>query len=132
MSNKSIEEIVGKYPQGVNDRYIFSKISGNAPLPYLVEIQRESFKWFLEKGLEDVLREVFPISNNAGTVEIDYVSHRFDEPQHTVIECKEADLTYSRKLRVTFNLRDTTTGTIREGGQQDVFMGDVPMMTDAG
>ncbi len=127
---KEIDEIVNKYPQGVNGRYNFSKISGSAPLPYLVEIQKESYEWFLEKGIDDVMKEVFPISNNSETVFIDYVSCRLEEPQYSIIHCKEADLTYSRKLKVTLSLRDKTTGEIKEG--QEVFMGEVPMMTDAG
>ena len=64
------------YPKINNDRINFSKISGNLELPYLVEIQTESYKNFLSKGIEEVLKDVFPIENNAKTVSIDYVSHR--------------------------------------------------------
>ncbi|MDY2723995.1 MAG: hypothetical protein SOV25_00130, partial [Candidatus Onthovivens sp.] len=83
------------YPKINNDRINFSKISGNLELPYLVEIQTESYKNFLSKGIEEVLKDVFPIENNAKTVSIDYVSHRLGEPEHDFYECKEKDLTYN-------------------------------------
>jgi len=118
------------YPAGINDRLNFSKISGSLSLPYLVEIQTESFKWFLEKGIDEVMREVFPIDNYAHTVFIDYVSCRFEKPLYTPLACKGGDLTYSSKLRVTLRLRNTQTGEIKE--ENEVFMGDVPMMTDSG
>jgi DNA-directed RNA polymerase subunit beta len=113
-----------------NDRIDFSKISGDTALPYLVEIQTDSFKWFVEKGLDEVLKEVFPIANYAGTVYIDYVNCHFEKPEYGPLECKEGDLTYSSKLKVTLRLRNKQTGEIKE--DNEVFMGDVPMMTDSG
>ena len=86
------------YKAGVNGRLNFNKISGDTPLPYLVEIQTDSYKWFLEKGINEVLAEVFPIENYAGTAAIDYVSCRLEAPQWDPLECKAADLTYSSKL----------------------------------
>jgi DNA-directed RNA polymerase subunit beta len=132
MSNEEnvVEKYKKKYGVGVNDRINFSKISGNTPLPYLVEIQTDSFKWFKEKGLDEVLKEVFPIANYANTVFIDYVSCHFEEPEYDPLECKEGDLTYSSKLKVTLRLRNKQTGEIKE--DNEVFMGDVPMMTDSG
>ncbi len=118
------------YPLLQNDRIDFSKISGHTPLPYLVEIQTDSFKWFLEKGIDEVFKEVFPISNYAENVFIDYVDCRFDKPEYGPLECKENDLTYSSKLRVTLRLSDKATGEIKEANE--VFMGDIPMMTDSG
>ena len=118
------------YPAGRNDRINFSKISGSLNLPYLVEIQTKSFEWFLETGLNEVMNEVFPIDNYAHNVFIDYVSCRFEKPLYTPLECKEGDLTYSSKLKVCLRLRNELTGEIKE--DQEVFMGDVPMMTDSG
>lgn len=118
------------YKAGLNDRIDFSKISGSTALPYLVEIQTDSFKWFLEKGLDEVLKEVFPIANYANTVFIDYVSCHFEAPEYGPLDCKESDLTYSSKLKVTLRLRNKTTGEIKE--DNEVFMGDIPMMTDSG
>ena len=88
------------YPVGVNGRLDFSKISGRLDLPYLVEIQTESYKWFLEKGLDEVLRECFPIANYSNTLFIDYVSCRLEEPKHDPMQCKSADLNYSSRLKV--------------------------------
>ena len=117
------------YPVGVNGRLDFSKISGSLNLPYLVEIQTDSYDWFLEKGLDEVLRESFPIANNSGTVFIDYVSCRLEEPKHTPMQCKAADLNYASKLRATLRVRFKNTGEIKEG---EVFMGDLPRMTESG
>lgn len=118
------------YPLLQNDRIDFSKISGHLELPYLVEIQTESFKWFLEKGIDEVFKEVFPIANYSENVFIDYVSCHFDKPEYGPLECKENDLTYSSKLRVTLRIRNKTNDELKEVGE--VFMGDVPMMTDSG
>ncbi len=118
------------YPLLQNDRIDFSKISGNSPLPNLVEIQTDSFKWFMEKGIDEVFKEVFPITNYAETVYIEYANCHFDKPEYGPLECKENDLTYSSKLRVTLRLNNKTTGEIKE--TSEVFMGDVPMMTESG
>ena len=117
------------YPVGINGRLDFSKISGRLDLPYLVEIQTESYKWFLEKGLDEVLRESFPIANYSGTLFIDYVSCRLEEPKHDPMQCKAADLNYSSKLKVTLRLRFKNSGEIKEA---EVFMGDLPRMTESG
>ena len=112
-----------------NNRIDYSKISGTLPLPNLVEIQTVSFRWFIEKGVDEVLRDVFPISNYSETLQIEYVSCRFDDPKYNYLECKERDTTYSAPLRVTLRLRFMETGEIKES---EVFMGDFPLMTDSG
>ncbi len=112
-----------------NQRIDYSKISGSLALPYLVEIQTESFHKFISKGIHEVLNDVFPISNYADTLQIEYVSSRFDEPKYDYLECKERDMTYSAPLRVTLRLRFKETGEIKES---EVFMGDFPLMTDSG
>ena len=119
------------YPKINNDRINFSKISGNLELPYLVEIQTESYKNFLSKGIEEVLKDVFPIENNAKTVSIDYVSHRLGEPEHDFYECKEKDLTYNIPFFATFKLTDRSSlnETIIDS---EIFMGDIPLMNDSG
>jgi DNA-directed RNA polymerase subunit beta len=118
------------YKAGINDRLDFSKISGSLALPNLVEIQTDSFKWFLNTGINDVMKEVFPIANYANTVFIEYVGCRFEEPEYGPLDCREGDLTYSSKLKVTLRLRFKATGEIKE--DNEVFMGDIPMMTDSG
>ncbi len=112
-----------------NNRIDFSKISGSTPLPNLVEVQTKSFKEFLEKGLDEVFKECFPIENYSGTAEIIYESFRFEEPEYSPLECKEGDLTYSAKLKCKLGLRIKASGEISES---EVFMGDIPMMTDSG
>ena len=117
------------YPVGINGRLDFSKISGRLPLPYLCEIQVDSYRWFLEKGIDDVLREVFPISNYTGTLSIDYYSCRLEEPKYSPLECKAGDMTYSSKLKVKLFLKFKSTGEIK---QAEVYMGEIPLMTESG
>ena len=112
-----------------NGRIDYSKISGTLPLPNLVEIQTESFKWFITQGIKDVLDDVFPIANYSETLQIEYVDCRFDQPKYDYLECKERDMTYSAPLRVTLRLRFKETGEIKES---EVFMGDFPLMTKSG
>ncbi len=133
MANKQqnvLKEYIEKYPARQNGRLDFSKISGSLELPYLVEIQTESFKRFLKDGVNEVFQEVFPIANYADTMDIEYVDCHFEEPEYGPLECKENDLTYSSKLKVTLRLHNKKTHEIKEGAE--VFMGDVPMMTDSG
>lgn len=117
------------YPKINNDRINFSKISGSLPLPYLVEIQTESYKNFLKDGIDEVFKDVFPIDNYAGTMSIIYNSFKLEEPKYGYLECKEKDLTYSSPLNVNLRLLDKTTG---EFVDSDVFMGEIPLMTDSG
>ena len=112
-----------------NNRVDYSKISGTLPLPNLVEIQTESFKWFITQGIKEVLEDVFPIANYSDTLQIEYVDCRFDQPKYDYLECKERDMTYSAPLRVTLRLRFKETGEIKES---EVFMGDFPLMTKSG
>ena len=96
------------YPAGPNGRLDFSKISGHLALPYLVEIQTDSYKWFLQKGIDDVLREVFPIANYSNTLAIDYLSSPLQEPKYNPLTCKHGDLTYSSNLKVNLRLSFTS------------------------
>jgi len=112
-----------------NNRIDYSKISGSLALPYLAEIQTESYTWFKEEGINEVLKEVFPIANYTTDAFIDYVSCRLDKSEYTYLDCKERDLTYSAPLRVTLRLRLKNSGEIKEA---EVFMGDLPLMTDSG
>ncbi len=112
-----------------NHRYDYSKISGDLPLPNLVEIQTKSYAEFLEKGLDEVFRESFPIENYIGTLTIEYISIRLGEPKHSYLECKEKDLTYNVPMYITVRLIHKETGEIQES---EVFMGDLPLMTSSG
>lgn len=119
------------YPRINNDRINFSKISGTLELPYLVEIQTESYKSFLETGIDEVLRDVFPIENFSKNLSIEYRSggYHLEAPKHTPLECKEKDLTFSSSLKVKLYLNDKTTGELKES---EVFMGEIPLMTESG
>ena len=112
-----------------NDRVDYSKISGELPLPNLVEIQTKSYEEFKEKGLDEVFKESFPIKNYTGTLSLDYVSMYFGEPKHSYLDCKAQELTYSVPIYVKLRL-------VRENGeiQEDdkVYMGDFPLMTNGG
>jgi len=112
-----------------NGRKDYSKISGELSLPNLVEIQTSSYKEFKEKGLDEVFREAFPIVNYSGTLSIDYVSCRLEEPKHTFLECKARDTTYSVSIYAKLQLIHKDTGEIQES---EVYMGEFPMMTNSG
>ena len=112
-----------------NERYDYSHVSGDLPLPNLVEIQTKSYEEFKEKGLDEVFREAFPILNYTETLSIDYVSVRFGEPKHTFLECKAQDLTYSVPIYVTLRLNHKESGEIQES---EVYMGEFPLMTSSG
>ncbi|CAN5324758.1 DNA-directed RNA polymerase subunit beta [soil metagenome] len=112
-------------------RLSFAKL--NEPLPVeeldLVAIQRDSFRWLREKGLREVLEEISPIEDFTGQMALSFSEHRFEEPKHSVDECKEKDMTYAAPLFVTAEFVNRTTGEIKS---QTVFMGDFPMMTEGG
>jgi DNA-directed RNA polymerase subunit beta len=112
-----------------NSRRDYSKISGTLPLPNLVEVQTESYQWLIETGLDEALKDVFPITNYADNLELQYLNFRFDEPSYTYLECKERDMTYSAPLRVTLRLIFKETSVINDA---EVFLGDFPMMTESG
>ncbi len=113
-----------------NGRKDYSKISGELSLPNLVEIQTSSYAEFKEKGLDEVFREAFPILSYSGTLAIEYVSCRLEQPKHTYLECKARDTTYSAPIYAKLRLRHKeTTGEIQES---DVYMGEFPMMTNSG
>ena len=117
------------YPILPSGRINFSKISGSLELPNLVEIQTDSYKWFLENGIEEVMKEVFPIASYTETSFIDFVSCELREPKHSFLECKDHDYTYASKLYVKLRLRNVDDGEMKE---EEVFMGDIPLMTESG
>ena len=118
------------YPLLPNERINFSKISGSLELPNLVEIQTDSYKWFLEKGITEVLEEVFPIASYTETSFIDFVSCELRDPKYNYLTCKEHDYTYSGKLYAKLRLRNVESdGTLKD---EEVFMGDIPLMTESG
>ncbi len=130
--NGVIEYMVNVKEQklGQNTRMSFSKARYNLELPNLVEIQTKSFKWFLEEGLGEVLRDVSPITDFSGNLMIEFLSYSIDKkPKYTVEECKERDVNYAAPLRVTVRLTNKQTGEVQNS---DVFMGEIPLMTENG
>ncbi len=115
---------------GKNTRMSFSKTRSTLDLPNLVEVQTKSYKWFLEEGLMEVLRDVSPITDYSGKLSIEFVSFSIDsKPKYPVEECKERDVNYAAPLKVNVRLSNRETGEVK---QNDVFMGEFPLMTDNG
>ncbi|MGN0519204.1 MAG: DNA-directed RNA polymerase subunit beta, partial [Candidatus Fimenecus sp.] len=115
---------------GRNTRMSFSKINEVMDMPNLIEIQKNSYQWFLDEGLKEVFRDVADITDYSGNLVLSFVGYRMDDtPKYTVKECKERDVTYAAPLRVTARLLNKETGEIKEN---EVYMGDFPLMTDSG
>ena len=110
-------------------RLSFGKIPEILPIPDLIAIQRQSFEWLITDGLRETFDEISPIEDFTGQMALTFGEHRFEEPEHSVEECRERDNTYSRKLHVQAEFQNRTTGEIKS---QSVFMGDFPVMTDQG
>ena len=115
---------------GNTTRMSFAKIENVLEMPNLIEVQKNSYKWFLEEGLKAVFDDMASITDYSGKLVLDFLSYRLDEtPKYTVEECKERDVTYAAPLRVRARLLNTETGEVKES---DVYMGDFPLMTDSG
>ena len=115
---------------GKNTRKSFAKINEVLEMPNLIEVQKNSYKWFIEEGLKEVFSEASTITDYNGNLELNFVGYHFDDqPKYSIAECKARDATYSVPLRVTARLNNTETGEIKES---EVFMGDFPKMTDSG
>ena len=115
---------------GKNVRMSFARINEVLQMPNLIEVQINSYKWFLEEGLKEVFGDVSAISDYTGNLVLDFVDYRLDEtPKYSVEECKERDVTYAAPLRVTARLLNKETGEVKE---QEIFMGDFPLMTESG
>ncbi|MBQ6847498.1 MAG: DNA-directed RNA polymerase subunit beta [Clostridia bacterium] len=108
----------------------FSKINEVIDMPDLIEIQKDSYKWFVEEGLKEVFRDMSAITDYSGNLQLSFIDYRFDDkPKYDVAECKSRDTTYSAPLRVTARLVNNETGEIKES---EVSMGDFPLMTESG
>ena len=115
---------------GKNVRMSYSKIDEVLDMPNLIEIQKNSYKEFLEEGLKEVFKDVSPITDYTGNLILEFVDYSLDdEPKYSVEECKERDTTYAAPLKVKVRLINKETGEVKE---QEIFMGDFPLMTDQG
>ena len=110
-------------------RKSFSRLKHVLDLPDLIDIQKASFRWFLEGGLRETIDDISPIEDYTGTLAVEFAEYEFGEPQFSIQECREKDLTYQVPLSITVRFVNKDTGEIRE---QRVFMGDFPMMTQWG
>ena len=115
--------------KGKRERISFAKIPEVLVIPDLISIQKESFKWFMKKGLAEIFRDVSPIEDFTGTMAVEFGTHTFGDPKFDVEECKEKDMSFSAPLFVEVRLINRNTGEIKE---QSVFMGDFPLMTAKG
>lgn len=115
---------------GKRTRMSFSKIKEIADVPNLIEIQVDSYEWFLKEGLKEVFDDISPIEDYTGNLILEFVDYSLDDkPKYDIEECKERDATYCAPLKVKVRLINKETGEIKE---QEVFMGDFPLMTERG
>ncbi len=115
---------------GRNTRMSYSRIREVLEMPNLIEVQKNSYQWFLDEGLREVFRDISPITDYTGNLILDFVDYSLDdEPKYSVEECKERDTTYSAPLKAKVRLINKESGEVKE---QEIFMGDFPLMTDNG
>ena len=115
---------------GKNVRMSFNRINEVLEMPNLIEVQKNSYQWFLDQGLKEVFQDVSAITDYTGNLVLDFIDYHLDEtPKYTVEECKERDVTYAAPLRGRASLLNKETGEVKE---QDIFMGDFPLMTESG
>ena len=115
---------------GKTTRMSFSKINEVIDMPNLIGIQKDSYEWFLNDGIKEVFRDVSPITDANGKFELSFISHRLDDKtKYTIEECKERDATYAVPIRVTARLLNKETGEFMDN---EIYMGDLPLMTDSG
>ena len=110
-------------------RRSFSRIRNTYALGDLLENQKKSYNWFMEEGIEEVFKDLFPVENFAGTLSLEFGDYHFDEPRYSIKECKERYATYAAPLKVDVRLFNNETGEVKE---QEIFLGDMPLMTDSG
>ncbi len=115
---------------GINTRKSFSSTKNILELPNLIEVQTKSFQWFLDTGLNEVLKDVSPIKDHTGNYELEFLSYSLDQkPRYSIEECKERDVNYATPLKVRVRLTNTQTD---ERTEVDIFMGEFPLMTETG
>ena len=111
------------------ERRTFSKIKNPYPLNDLLEIQKKSFQWFLDEGIKEIFEELFPVESFTGNISVDFTDYHFDEPRYSIKEAKERMVNYAAPLKVNARVFIHETGEVKE---QEIFLGDMPIMTDAG
>jgi len=110
-------------------RRSFSRIKNTYELKDLLEIQTKSYQWFVNTGIKEVFEDLFPVENFSGTLSLEFGDYHFDEPRFSIKECKDRETTYAAPLKVDVRLFNHDTGEVKE---QEIFLGDMPIMTDSG
>jgi len=111
------------------ERRNFSSIRNTYELKDLLEIQKKSYDWFINEGIKEVFNDLFPVENFSGTLSLEFGDYHFDEPKYSIRESKNRESTYAAPLRVEVRLFNRETGEVKE---QEIFLGDMPLMTDSG
>ena len=111
------------------ERVTFSKTTNNFELTDLLDIQKKSYQWFLESGIKEVFDDLFPVESFTGNISLEFGDYSFDEPRYSIKESKERMVTYAAPLKVQARVFIHETGEVKE---QEVFLGDMPLMTEAG
>ncbi|HWI55440.1 MAG TPA: DNA-directed RNA polymerase subunit beta [Desulfobacteria bacterium] len=114
---------------GKRERWSYAKIQEVLEMPNLIEIQQNSYEWFLREGLREMFYDISPIQDFTGNLILEFVDYTLGEPKYSVEDCKERDVTFAAPLRVKVRLINKETGEVKE---QEVFMGDFPLMTEKG
>ncbi len=115
---------------GTTTRKSFAKINEVMQMPNLIEVQKKSYQWFLDEGLKEVFRDIGSISDYTGNLVLDFIDYSMDdEPKYTIAQCKARDASYAKPLKVRARLINKETGEVKEN---TIYMGDFPLMTDAG
>jgi DNA-directed RNA polymerase subunit beta len=114
---------------GKRTRYSYAKIKEVMDMPHLLDIQRNSYDWFMKEGLQEIFHDISPIQGFTGNLVLSFEGFSLGKPKYDIDECKERDATYSAPLRVNVRLVNNDTGEVKE---QEVFMGDFPLMTETG
>lgn len=116
---------------GRNQRMSYAKIDEVLEMPNLIEVQKNSYNWFLEEGLKEVLRDISPITDYTGNLVLEFIDYKLERERrkYSVEECKERDTNYAAPLKARVRLINKETGEVKE---QEIFMGDFPLMTEQG
>lgn len=114
---------------GLRERWSYAQIDEVLDMPNLIEVQKQSYRWFIEEGLKEMFDDISPIQDFTGNLVLEFVDYSLGQAKYDVEECKERDMTYSAPLKVKVRLINKETGEVKE---QEVFMGDFPLMTEKG
>ena len=110
------------------ERRNFSRIKNSYELKDLLEVQKKSYNWFIEEGIKEVFQDLFPVENFSGTLALEFGDYHFEEPKYSIKESKDRETTYAAPLKVEVRLFNRETGEVKE---QEIFMGDMPIMTES-